>query len=409
MTKALIPFFILLAQFLFSQNHTIKLDHFAPEAAYHDLSRIDSYLENRRLIGLGESTHGTHEFFKMRHRLIQYLVENHSVSIIFMEADFANSLMIDEYIKGKGGNAKEAVKDLQLWPWTTEEMVDLVEYLKLHNESNQNNQVSFVGVDVQKIDRTVSRLERLIEKYGLPTRDDKIVNATEFFGLSKKEALDLRSVEIDRYEKVDISNFTAEDKYEYHWLSKHLNQILSEKLEKKSHQNIYRDKMMALNILDHLKVNNEIKGVFWAHNGHIANLFTEKKNRGVAGGFLKKSLGRDYFIIGQEFDSGSFNARVKPVEYSKNYSNWQLTNVEVGESPDGSFAANHRSISDPIIFVPFDQLPESESVYINTIGAIYYTNKEGEESEFLRRNHHGRESFDAIILFKKSTPTKLLK
>lgn len=394
---------------IIAQNFAIKIAHYDPSGSNEDLKDLDQYFENRRLIGLGESTHGTHEFFVMRHRLIRYLVENHGYKTVFMEADYANSLAIDDYIKGKGeATADDAVKSLGLWPWITEELVELVEWLRLYNQSNPSDQVEFVGVDVQKFDETVERLERLLQKYELPTRQDEVIDASTFFKLSDKKILELRSIEVPRYEGADISGFSDEDRYEYKWLSRHLNQILSEKLEKKSMQSAYRDRMMAENILEHLKEDEFKRGVFWAHNGHIANLFNEKQNKGVAGGYLKKQLGDKYFILGHEFDYGSFNALVKPEDYSKDYSDWKMSEVQVEKSPQGSMAANFRSIEHASMFIPFDMLPADAKVYMNYIGAVYWTNKKGEASDYLRRNNHGRKSFDAIILIKKSTPTRLL-
>lgn len=409
MKKALILILFLFSYQLVAQKFVIKLDHADPAASVNDLSKLDEYFLNKRVVGLGESTHGTHEFFTMRHRIIRYLAEKHEFNVVFMEADFANSLAINDYITGKGGTAEEAVSNLGLWPWETQELVEMVEWLREYNEANPTNSIEFIGVDVQKLDETVSRLEQLLEKYQHPGREDSVIAASAFYKLSDKEVMNLRALEISRYEGVDISGFSKEDEYEYKWLFRHLSQILSEKLEKKSMQNTYRDKMMAENILEHLKQDEKKKGVFWAHNGHVAYLFDKKKDKGVAGGYLRESLKDSYFILGQEFDFGRFNARVKPVEYSKDYNNWKLEEVEVGQSPEGSLAANYRSISDPFIFIPFERLPTEEMVYINNIGAVYWTNKKGEASEYLRRNHHGKEAFDAIILIKESTPTKLLK
>ncbi len=408
MIKYLILFFITSSQLLVAQDFVIKLDHLEASEDFEDLNLLDAYFQDKRLVGLGESTHGTHEFFEMRHRLIRYLVENHGFNTIFMEADFANSLKINEYINGAGGNAEDAVSNLALWPWITEEFVGLVEWLKKYNESNSQSKVEFVGVDIQKLDETVKRLEGLLARYDLPGRQGDIIDATSFFKLSDMEVLELRAIEVPRYSGVDVSTFLKEDEYEYKWLLRHLEQILSEKLEKKSMQGTYRDKMMAENILEHLSENDGVKGMFWAHNGHVANLFNKKKDKGAAGGFLKKSMGDQYFILGQEFDRGRFNAVTKPEEYSKDYSDWELKEVTVGESPEGSIAAHYRSVNHPILFIPFNQLPEDQTAYMNFIGAVYWTNKKGEASEYLRRNNHGRDAFDAVILFKESTPTELI-
>jgi erythromycin esterase len=51
--------------------HTITtLDAGAPDT---DLDFLGGRLERARVIGLGEATHGTSEFYRFRHRIIRYL------------------------------------------------------------------------------------------------------------------------------------------------------------------------------------------------------------------------------------------------------------------------------------------------------------------------------------------------
>lgn len=167
--------------------------------------------------------------------------------------------------------------------------------------------------------------------------------------------------------------------------------------------------MMAENILAHMKRDEKIKGAFWGHNFHISCIYNEKKETGAAGGYIKKAIGNDYFSLAQEFDYGSFNARLKPNEGAEDPMNWKLGDAKVREAPEGSLASNYRYINHPIIFIPFESLPKEEEVNINFIGAAYSTNKNGEDSDYTRKNHHGRDAFDGMVLIKESSPTKLLK
>ena len=45
-----------------------------------DLQVLDKFAD-AKVIGLGEATHGTKEFFKMKHRLLKYFVEKHGFKI----------------------------------------------------------------------------------------------------------------------------------------------------------------------------------------------------------------------------------------------------------------------------------------------------------------------------------------
>ena len=52
----------------------------SPELNHDDLQPL-SYLGSSRIVGLGEATHGTKEFFQLKHRIFKYLVENHGFKI----------------------------------------------------------------------------------------------------------------------------------------------------------------------------------------------------------------------------------------------------------------------------------------------------------------------------------------
>jgi erythromycin esterase len=55
--------------------------------------------QDARIIGLGEATHGSKEFFDAKHRIFRYLVENHGIKVFAFEADFGESLYLNEAIQ----------------------------------------------------------------------------------------------------------------------------------------------------------------------------------------------------------------------------------------------------------------------------------------------------------------------
>lgn len=46
-----------------------------PAAKDDDLAVLDPMVGGASIVGLGEATHGSSEFFRMKHRLLRYLVE----------------------------------------------------------------------------------------------------------------------------------------------------------------------------------------------------------------------------------------------------------------------------------------------------------------------------------------------
>src|SRR5689334_9368657 len=61
------------------------------------LKFLDNY-HNIAILGLGEATHGTSEFFKSKHRIFKYMVENHGYKVFAIEADVGESILINEAV-----------------------------------------------------------------------------------------------------------------------------------------------------------------------------------------------------------------------------------------------------------------------------------------------------------------------
>ena len=396
----------------------IQLTSTDPLAPNQDLKQLDTYWEGVQLVGMGESTHGTHEFFTMRHRIFKYLVESHSFNTFFLEAGYANCLRANAYIHGATDNVLEVTGEIGLWPWQTEEMADLIDWMRAYNQANPNQELNFVGIDLQGYLTTLDKVEELFERHHLPAIDTNLyeqLSYTEFWTLKDKEKLANQKAMVASIQAVDIGSFQEQHKEEYTLHVRTLTQCLE--MVKRRKDYYYRDIKMAENIVEYLKNNPETKGFFWAHNGHIniqeihANKFGTKKWKGAAGGVLKHHIGEKYFCLGQDFDEGAFNAYFPDKNSDLNIegSQYTLGPVTVPLSPPESFAANHRQLPSPV-FIDFKHLPKDEYVKMNRIGAAYYPPKDpNKPSRVFRLNTHGRKSFDAMILIKKSTPTRLIK
>jgi len=68
-----------------------------PTINFSELDVLDQ-LSNARFIGMGEASHGTKEFFEMKHKMLRYFVENHGYRGLIMEADFGESVKANEYV-----------------------------------------------------------------------------------------------------------------------------------------------------------------------------------------------------------------------------------------------------------------------------------------------------------------------
>jgi erythromycin esterase len=120
----------------------------ADDSAAADLLAIGRIVGSARLVGLGESTHGTSEFFQEKHRILEYLVRRHGFRVFAIEANQVAVEKINRYVQGGDGTAADVMRAM-FAVWNTEEMRDLVEWMRAHNASHAGQMVRFAGYDMQ--------------------------------------------------------------------------------------------------------------------------------------------------------------------------------------------------------------------------------------------------------------------
>jgi len=101
----------------------LKLSSLHPGGAHDDLARWGAGLGGVRVVGLGEATHGSREFFTLKHRLIEYLVTERTFTVFALEADQDRCESLDRYVTTGEGDAAEGLHDLGYWTWDTQEML----------------------------------------------------------------------------------------------------------------------------------------------------------------------------------------------------------------------------------------------------------------------------------------------
>ena len=105
---------------------------------------------SRRSSDSGEPTHGSHEQFAMKLRIVQFLVEHAGFRTVAFENDFATGLAIDRYVTTGVGDPVALVSEMSSPFWATEEIVDLVRWLRSYNQTH-TEPVRFFGADLLQL------------------------------------------------------------------------------------------------------------------------------------------------------------------------------------------------------------------------------------------------------------------
>jgi erythromycin esterase len=285
---------------------------------FKDLEPLKAVFGDARIVALGESTHGTREHFRMKHRLLEFLVTEMGFTHFAIEANMTEAFRVNEYVLHGTGNAKEALAGLYFWTWYTEEVLAMIEWMREFNKSGKGK-VQFLGFDMQtgtvaqagakafiaKADPAFVKEADELYKKAAPLLPDGPAGyqALEVMkGGEKKERADAAWAVVAHLEK-------NRDRYLKAMTAEEVDRgILDATVAAQAARNAaathnYRDESMAANvgwILDHAPKGSKV--VLWAHNGHVG------RTEGSMGEHLARRYGKEMVVVGFGTGEGKYTA-----------------------------------------------------------------------------------------------------
>ncbi|MCD2192337.1 erythromycin esterase family protein [Actinomycetospora endophytica] len=104
-------------------------------------------LADVRVLGIGAAAHGARELLEVGRRLVQYAVEDLGARVVVLGASESGATAVDAAVRGSGVPG-DAVRALGGWEYDTHEVVNLVSWLRDHNELlAPSEQVRVLGAD----------------------------------------------------------------------------------------------------------------------------------------------------------------------------------------------------------------------------------------------------------------------
>ncbi len=107
-----------------------------------------------RVVLLGEASHGTSEFYRMRARITRALIEKKDFSFVAIEGDWPDAARIDNYVRHSEVPPAEwiAFARFPMWMWRNREVREFVDWLRRHNaEVKPDARVAFHGLDLYSL------------------------------------------------------------------------------------------------------------------------------------------------------------------------------------------------------------------------------------------------------------------
>jgi protein-L-isoaspartate(D-aspartate) O-methyltransferase len=118
---------------------------------------FDRYAD-RRVVLLGEASHGTAEFYRARAAITRRLVAEHGFTIVAVEADWPDAAVVDRYVRHRPLIATEPpFTRFPTWMWRNVEIAALIEWMREHNEARARSaQVGFYGLDIYNMSGSIT-------------------------------------------------------------------------------------------------------------------------------------------------------------------------------------------------------------------------------------------------------------
>src|SRR5690554_3987957 len=120
----------------------------SPLQTSDDLDPLLARMGERRVVMLGEASHGTSEFYTWRARITQRLIQEKGFSFIAVEGDWPACYGLNRFVKGHPGppsDALDAVQRFERWPtwmWANWEVVALMTWMReLNRDRPSESQV----------------------------------------------------------------------------------------------------------------------------------------------------------------------------------------------------------------------------------------------------------------------------
>ena len=299
-----------------------------------DLAPLLRRIGEARVVLLGEASHGTSQFYRMRERITRELIEKKGFTFVAIEGDWPDAARIDHYVRHFEYSPKEwtAFARFPQWMWRNEEVRGFVDWLRQHNHGKPlHKRAAFYGLDIYSLYTSIGEVLAYLDKidpqaagvarqrYGCltPWQSDPAAYGEAMLsgGLATCEK-DVVAMLKDILIKQNVYMSEGGETY--------LNAVHNARLIASAEQYyriMYYGSRASWNLRDtHMfETLNALlehhgsasKAIVWAHNSHIGNAAaTEMSARGETniGALCRSGLGNAAYAIGFGTDSGTVAA-----------------------------------------------------------------------------------------------------
>jgi protein-L-isoaspartate(D-aspartate) O-methyltransferase len=312
-----------------------------------DVAPIVERVANCRLALIGEATHGSSEFYRIRAEMTKELILKRGFRFVAAEADWPDAARIDQYVRGipyhAGRQPWEAFSRFPSWMWRNREVLDFIEWLREYNQTiaDPQRRVGFYGLDLysmftsiravldylDRVDPSAARIARL--RYGSltpweqdPTTYGRLVASGRYRACEDEVVSTLTDLLNRRlqylahdgprfFDAAQNARLVADAERYYRAMYYGGNESWNLR-----DQHMFETLQLLLDF-----IGPDAKGVIWEHNSHLGDAAgTDMGASGQTnvGRLCRETYGQAAYLIGQATDHGTVAAASnwdEPVEF----------------------------------------------------------------------------------------------
>lgn len=136
-----------------------------------DYDELIDIIGDARYVLIGEATHGSEEFYRIRADITKRLIHNHGFSAVAVEGDFPDCYQANRYVRGDGSipdadNALGNFARFPTWMWRNETVLEFLDWLKDYNSRFREDQekAGFYGLDLYSLYTSIQAVIEYLEK-----------------------------------------------------------------------------------------------------------------------------------------------------------------------------------------------------------------------------------------------------
>ncbi len=373
-----------------------------------DLICLKQLVSNVKIVGLGEETHGSGSIYRMKDRIVEYLIENEGFNVFALETEMPAASKLNNFINNGKGDPKQLLKDMGYWMWDTREMLDLLLWMRRYNETHVKK-VLFAGIDMIDCEEPIGEITQLCNQHA---KNDTLnivkklvadikVYSTYLKNKTPRTASDSakyyskefqKNINADCASLREYANKKISNKH-YDWFIQNI-RIIEQytQIFSPGHSWYDRDKYMAENLFWLQSQNPNSKIIVWAHNGHVKMEFNSM------GMFLHNEIKQSYLAIAFAFYEGTYSA------FGKNGHDIYRAQTAY----PGTYEYYFHCVGYPYFLLDLHtiskELPQNQWMYSERL-KLRYTGAVAEDPEFFQWSIF---TFNAVVFIDKATNSTLL-